>query len=222
MFRRQVLAIVLPALLAVTAGPAQTIKVRTLALLPDKLPEVSLKVPDGFQPLVFSDVQPGELVTAVSANPLPLYKKTTDAEGKEAFTVAESIKIPGNAKGILLLAWTSGDKVRYLAIDDNFSEARFNDWLLINTGTRPVAFKVGDGSKPFLIPPGTATTQRISAPKGEGATVLAQAPFDGKAKTFFSTYWPVYGDKRALVLFFDDGSKIRVKRISDKIIAEGS
>ena len=48
--------------------------------------------------------------------------------------------------------------------------------------------------------------------------VPAQTPFDGEAKTFFSTYWPVYPDKRAVVLFVDDGKRIRVKRISDKLV----
>ena len=43
-------------------------------------------------------------------------------------------------------------------------------------------------------------------------------PVNGEAKTFYSTYWPVHKGKRALVLFVDDGSKIRVKRISDALV----
>ena len=115
------------------------------------------------------------------------------------------------------MGWAAGKETRYVAIDDDFGSARFNDWLLINTGKRPVAFTVGEKSKPVLIAPGASVTHRVGAEKGKGTAVLAQAPIRGKTKTFFSTYWPVHPDKRAVVLFVDDGEKIRVKRITDKL-----
>ena len=35
-------------------------------------------------------------------------------------------------------------------------------------------------------------------------------------ETIYSTYWPIYPDKRCLVLIVEDGAKTRVKVISDE------
>jgi len=72
-------------------------------------------------------------------------------------------------------------------------------------------------AKPVKIAPGASQRHKITAENNKGVAVLAQVPVKGKAKTFFSTFWPVYPDKRAVILFIDDGTKIRVKRISDKL-----
>jgi len=211
------LLLVVSALVGGTPASAQTISVRTLALRSGEMPEVYLKGPEEYFPLQFSAAQPSQPVRALAANPLPLYTSKMDDEGDQAFVAAHKLKIPAGAKGILLVAWNTGDEARYVAIKDDFGSARYNDWLLINAATRPVAFMVGKSAKAMVVAPGTSTTHRISAKKGEGAAVLAQAPIDGEAKTFYSTYWPVYADKRTVVLFVDDGPKIRVKRISDKL-----
>lgn len=210
---------ILAALLAVLAGAfplsAQTIDIRTLALRAGDMPEVYVKDATDHHPLRFSSVQPAEAVRALAANPLPLYRRGTDAAGREGFAVIQQVKLPDEARGILLLGWADGDKARYIAIKDDFAAARYNDWLLVNASTRPVGFRVGDTGKPILLKPGVSTTHRIGVAAGEGATVLAQAPFNGKDKVFYSTYWPVYAGKRSVVLFVDDGPRILVKRISD-------
>lgn len=202
-------------------APAQTIDVRTFALRADDMPEAYIKGPKDFIPLRFSSVQPGEVVRALAANPLPVYRTETDAKGKTAYVVSDQVNLPVGARGILLLGWSGGGKARYVAIEDDFAAANYNDWLLINTCSRPVAFKVGEKSKPILLKPGASATYRITVPKGEGATVVAQAQFDGKDKIFFSTYWPVYAEKRTVALFVDDGSKIILRRISDKLAKAG-
>ena len=201
---------------------AQTIGIRTLAMRAGAMPEVHVRDAKGHLPLRFSPVQPSEVVGALTANPLPLYRRETDAKGKEGFVVSQQVKLPDGANGILLLGWADGGKTRYVAIKDDFSAARYNDWLLINASTRPVAFRVGDSGKPILLKPGVSTTHRIPVAEGEGATVLAQAPLDGKDKVFYSTYWPVYAGKRSIVLFVDDGPKILVKRISDSLAPAGN
>ena len=214
----------LPAIILVTcllcgsaAASGQTIAVRSLTLRSGDLPEVYLKGPKDFHLLPFSPVQPGELIRAVKASPLPLYRKVTSDEGEAGFTVAQKVAVPSGAGGLLLLGWMSGNEARYVAIKDDFGSARFNDWLLINTGKRPVAFRVGEKEKPVMLAPGSSTTHRIGAAEGTGVAVLAQAPLRGRTRTFFSTYWPVPEGKRTVVLFVDDGEKIRVKRISDKL-----
>lgn len=210
-------AIALSALILCSSASAQFLGVRSLALRSGDMPEVYLRGPKDHHLLEFSAVQPGVLVRALKANPLPLYRKEVSDEGEVTFTVASRVKLPAGAKGVLLMGWSAGKEAHYVAIEDDFGSARFNDWLLINTGRRPVAFTVGEKNKPVLIAPGGAVTHRVGAERGKGTAVLAQAPFRGKTRTFFSTYWPVYPDKRAVVLFVDDGDKIRVKRITDKL-----
>ncbi|NNC89625.1 MAG: hypothetical protein HKN82_14315 [Akkermansiaceae bacterium] len=210
------------ALLAVAGGEraaAQSVSVRAMALRSGEMPEVYLRTKDNHELLAWSDRQPGEVVRALRANPLPLFKEGVDAEGKPAFVPDRRVPVPAGANGILLLGWNAGQDIRYVAIEDNFAAARFNHWLFVNTSKRPVAFQVGDKTKPLLLAPGVSTTHRIGAPAGEGVTVRAEAPFKGKAKEFFSTYWPVQADKRTVVLLVDEGAKIRVKRISDKLAA---
>jgi len=210
---------ILIALIFGSHATAQTINVRTLALRAGELPEVYLRVGEKYEKLRFSAVQPSSTVRAIRVNPLPLYKRETDAEGKDVYVVAYKIKIPTGAKGIMLLGWKSGDKVRHLAIKDDFSKARFNDWLLINTSKKPIIFKVGQKAKPFLVKAGSAETYPLKRVReGKGTEVTAHAKFKGKVKLFFSTYWPVFPGKRMVVLFVDDGRKIRVKRIIDKLV----
>lgn len=210
-------SLALAALLAAGAAPGQTIGVRTLALRAGEMPEVFLRGSKDHHPLKFSAVQPSPVVRAAAANPLPIYKSALDQEGKPAFTVVQQVKLPSGAKGVLLLGWSAGDTIRYVAMEDDFGSAGFNDWLLINTTARPIAFKVGEKAAPVQVAPGSSRTYKIATDKNKGAAVLAQAPFDGKAKTFYSTYWPVHAGKRAVVLFVEDGQKIRVKRISDAL-----
>lgn len=209
------------ALLAGSGGvipvSAQTLGVRTLALGAGQMPELYLRGEDEYHELEFSAVQPGEVIPALDDNPLILFKKAENEAGEVVFEPVHRVGIPSGAKGVLLLGWTSGDEFRQVALEDHFRGARFNDWLLINTSAKPVAFKVGKDAEPVLIKPGASVTHRIRAKAGKGVSILAQAPFDGEAKTFYSTFWPVRPGKRAVVLFYDDGERVRIKRISDQL-----
>jgi hypothetical protein len=181
------------------------------------LPELYLRGEEEYHVLEFSSVQPGVLIPALRRNPLPIFRKTEDDEGEVVFEPAYQVKLPSDAGGILLLGWTSDDEFRHVAIEDNFRAARFNDWLLINTSGKPVAFQVGEDAKPAVMAPATSITHRVKAQKDQGVAVTAQAPFRGEPRTFFSTFWPVPDGKRTVVLFFDDGEKVRIKRISDRL-----
>jgi hypothetical protein len=200
-------------------GEDGTIAVRTLALRADEMPELFLHTGKEYLPLRFSAVQPTETLQVLAANPLPLYRSGTDANGKAGFIIAHRVKLPDRAAGILLLGWKQGEEPRFVPVKDEFAKAGYNDWLLINASQHPVAFKAGETATPLLLKPGVSVTHRIGAEKGEGIAVTAQAPLKGKVKTFFSTFWPVYADKRSLVVFVDDGTRILVKRISDSLAA---
>ncbi len=215
MILRVLSVLIVPLLFGPWADARETIAVRTLSLQAGEIPDVYLRGKKEHVALEFSAVQPGELLRAMAANPLPLYHRKTDPNGNEAWTIAHRVRIPAGAKGILLLALPDGDQSRFLAISDDFAGARYNDWLLINASSKPITFAVGEKSKPVLIVSGSSTTHRVTAPRGQGTVVLAQAPIDDKPTVFYSTYWPVYDDRRTLVLFADSGPKILVKRISD-------
>lgn len=202
---------------SLSAAAMETLAVRTLALRGGEMPELHLLGGKEHIAIEFSEVQPGPLMRVPAANPLPLYRSETKAGGGQAWVVARKIPVPAGAKGILLLAVPDGDNTRITAIKDEFGSARYNDWLLINVSSKPVAFAVGDKARPVLIASGTSATHRVSAPRGQGTTVLAQAPIDGKPTVFYSTYWPVREDRRSVVLFADDGPSILVKRIADTL-----
>lgn len=214
-----VCAAVLLALAGVAAASGETIALRTLALRADELPEIFVNMGKEYLPLRFSEVQPAEPVRVLAANPLPIYRRAVGADGKAGFAIVHRVKLPEPAAGILLLGWKQGDGTRLVAIKDEFAKAAYNDWLLINASSLPVAFQAGETATPLLLQPGVSTTHRIRAAKNEGLAVVAQAPIKGKARTFFSTFWPVYADKRSVVVFVDDGEKILVKRISDPLAA---
>ena len=86
-----------------------------------------------------------------------------------------------------------------------------------NATTQKLVMRVGAKGSTTQVVPGGTQRYRISAEKGKGAAVSIATVTGNTSKLFYSTYWPVYQDKRSLVLFVPDGKKIRVKRISDKI-----
>lgn len=55
----------------------------------------------------------------------------------------------------------------------------------------------------------------------EGVEISAQASLKGKVRTFFSTFWPVYSDKRSVLVFVDVDDRILVKRFSDSPAVPG-
>ena len=166
-------SLLLSALLLLPVAPAclgQTLGLRSLNLGKEELPEVFVRGEENHILLRFSRRQPTKAVEVLRANTtLPIYRRETNEDGEETFAVADKVKVPSGAKGILLLAWAKGDGVRYVAIEDNFAAARFDRWLLINAGSRPVALQVGEGTKPVVIKPGSSTTHKIEAPGGNSA-----------------------------------------------------
>ncbi len=218
MIYRNILAAALCALIPPAAAAEKTLGVRTLMLESGELPETYLKGAKGHLPVRFSNIQPSKPLRVLYKNPLPIFRTGTDPEGNEVFTEVGSAKLPPNARGILLLCWQSGDTTRFKAIRDDFDSARSGEWMLINATTKPIAFRIGKDTKAIRVAPGSSETHRISAKANKGAAVTAATPAGKEWKMFFSTYWPVYADKRCLVLFVADGEKIRVKRITDRIV----
>ena len=194
------------------------IGVRGLALeRADPLPERYIKVKDGYELIQFLYSQPVQLIIAYTESALPLFEKKKNDEGEEAYEIAEKVSVPASAKGILLLGWKGEEGPRYLAIDDNFPAAKYNNWLMINAASKPVAFRIGKENKPFIVKASSAENYKVNVPEGRGAAVLGQAEMEGEAKTFYSTYWPIREKERSIVIFFEREDRMRLRKISDSL-----
>ncbi len=201
-----------------------SVNIRCMALNNTPVAEVQIQTSEGPVTLEFSSVQPTDPVRAMMANPLPLYAAGT-APGSKEGPPPTMVKLPPNSPEILLLAWSSGKETRYLAIKDDFSSSKNDDWLLINTTNAPIAIQVGQDTKAKQVGPGTYEPFKISAPVNEGAAVTAAVLDQKKWRPIYSTYWPIYADQRCIIFFVADGKKIRVKQVSDQTtptVAAGS
>ena len=198
-----------------TGFSESAVSVRTLAVGGDPMPELFIQTREGYVPLIFSPVQPGHVGTVTAARTLPVFRKSDSSDA--GFEVLQHLKLPREAKGILVLGWKSKESTKLVAVSDELSKAGYSDWLMINASSRAIAFKAGDVAKPLLLKAGVSCTHRVAAEKGEGVAVSAGALLKGRSRVFYSTFWPAFSDKRNVVVFVDDGERILVKRISDEL-----
>jgi hypothetical protein len=211
----------IPLCLLLLSGPslaAQSAKlsIRTLSLYPVEMPE--LYTPDGrvLVPLTFTDIQPSEPLQVARLSGLPIYTTPVIPEGNAA--PPHTVKLPGTASAILLLGWLGPEeKPRFLAIPDPAATARQSDWMVINSTTNNVTLQIGANTKPVPIKPRSHQAIRVRVPVNTGAAVTMTTPREDSWKTFYSTYWPVYEDKRCLILIVQDGKKMRVKQIFEDL-----
>ena len=213
--------ILVAALISCSSLVARDLNVRSLAL--DKgqdLPERYLKVGDEYVALPFSSMQPGELVqVSIDASSLPLFESVKGPAGEVSYRVVKEVKLPPGAKGVLLLGWLAPEGARYLAIDDDFMSAKYNDWLLVNTAPKEVGFRIGEDNKPIMISANGVTKYKLTAAEGTGVAVVARAKWGDKVKTFYSTYWPVRAGERGIVIFFyQKGERMAVRKITDMLL----
>lgn len=222
MISRCLLPAVIASLVCGVPAFAQKISVRTMALTSADMPELYLKT-EGDEPLTpvaWPSRQPSKPIVALRDGALPLYRCETDDKGKASLKVAHRVKVPADAGEILLLGWSDGDEIRLHALKDDFMGADFNDWLLINFSSKVIAFRIGEGSLPIKLQSGDSRIYRIAVPRNKGATALGQAMIRGEARTFYSTFVPVKDGQRTIMLFADDGEKIRTKRIIDRFLTK--
>ncbi len=201
---------------------AKTVSVRTLLLSPAEMPELYFLTQEK-EPYVrvkWSERQPSKPVAALCEESLPLYRMELDPSGKPIPIVAKQIKLPVGAKEVILLAWQEDDKISYHAIGDDYLGRHFNHWLLINFSRKEIAFRVGDDSDPVLVKTAESKIYKLKAAKDKGATVIGQARIKGEIKMFYSSYFPVKDGRRTIVLFTDDGEKIRTRLIADHFLRE--
>lgn len=197
-----------------------TISLRTMQLGGGKMPDLYVKAANAKEPAKISwlDTQPTEPIQVIHDGSLKLLRQITDAEGKSALEIAADVKLPSGAKEVLLLAWESDGSAKYIAIQDQFLNAKFNDWMAINTSRNPVAILAGDDGKPVRVDAGSSVIFQPNIEEGKGVKILAQAARDGEVKPFLSTYWPAFEKQRTMIIFYDDGEKMRARRIGDRFL----
>jgi hypothetical protein len=211
------LALLLSAGLAFSQGGGITF--RTLGISSSKFPE--LWVIDSGKPvaIAFSSKQPSLPLKADRISPLPIFKGPLNATGKPSDTTPSKVPLPASSS-LLLLGWMDGEKPGFLAIDDPFSTAKSDDWLVINPSQSEVAIQIGATAKPIPIKANSNQAIKNTAPAGVGAavTIAAKQP-DGSWKAIYSAYWPIHANRRGLVVVSQRGERFHVNYLPEKLAA---
>jgi len=199
-----------------------TVSLRTLQLGGEEMPESLVRVPDAKEPVMLTWLtsQPNEPIKVIHNGKLQLFRQAQDPEGGTVLEIMATINIPKSAKEILLLGWSDNKESKYVAIEDQFLDAKFNEWLAINTSVNDVAILAGDDGKPVRVNPGKSVIFRPKIEEGKGVKVFAQTMRKGELKTFLSSYWPAFPGQRTLIIFYDDGDKMRARRIGDRFLVK--
>lgn len=216
MIVRNFLALLITAALVTPlAAQAEKVAVRTLAFSSTSFPKLWAMDANSPVAMPFSKIQPSEPLRLDRGNPLRIFKGELNEKNLPADAAPTLVTLPA-ASSILLLGWMNGETPRFLPIPDPFTSAKHDDWLVINGSSQPVAVQIGAETKPTTVPPSSHSQIRVTAPVNEGAAVIIAAQSDKGWKTIYSTYWPIYPDKRCLVIIAQDGKKMRVNVISDE------
>jgi hypothetical protein len=195
----------------------QKINFRTLALIESKFPELWVLESAKAVPITIPDAQPSTPFKADRTSPFGIYKGPLDDKGKPLDTTPTLVSLPASSS-ILLLGWMNGEKPGFLAIEDPFSTMKKDDWLVINSSKSQLAIQIGETAKPVEVNANGHQTIKSNAPSGTGAAVtIAAKQADGSWKAVYSSYWPIYDDKRGLVLVVQNGAHFNVNYITDQI-----
>lgn len=199
---------------------AVRISVRALVLEgKSDLSERYIQTKEEHKLLTLSTRQPGKPIKTLTKGNLILYREVEDELGKKSYLPTEQIPIPPEARDILLLTWKTPNGQRYYPIDDKLSESTHDDWLMINTTSRAIGFRIGEDDKePLFLEPNKIGSYRVETTIGVGIPVLGRTKRDDKIITFYSTYWPIQKNERSIVIFTEQNGKIRVKKIVDKLL----
>lgn len=198
---------------------ANTIKIRVLAL--DKHIDQKFYFFDGndyFSPR-FSQQGPSIKafpVTVFDDWQLPIYKKKETDEGEVYYQVYLRIVLPAGSKQVLIISSKLDNVVSMVAVEDNFSQ-NDRDWLLINTTAVPLAFRMGNESRPLPLPPNESVPFQIEVEAGKGAVVRIAAYNDPGWKLIYSTFWPVYEGQRGLIVFMQSGERVVVRNFYEPV-----
>lgn len=206
------------------AGAAQQVSIRTMALSAIESDPLFFAASgdEKWVPIGWSQRQPSKpIVTFVQDGVLFLFSKKQAPSGKDVHEVAHRVKAPPGASEILLFAWMSGGKLFLHPITDDYLGKRHDRWLLVNVSSKDIAFRVGSESKPVMVKSKASELCTINVGENEGAAILGQARIRGtEPRLFYSSYFPVKSGRRTIVIFTDEGDKIRTKLVADHFLRD--
>lgn len=200
---------------------AAELSLRTLQLGGGEMPEMWVMDAKEEKPakVPWLTSQPTQPMRVIQDGALKLFRLTVNAQGKPVIDNIQAVALPTGAKEILLLGQVNDGKASYVAIEDRFLNAKFNDWIAINTSSIPVAVRCGDKTnKPVRVDPGKSLIFTPKIEENKGVEMVAMAPRDGELKTFLSSYWPAFPGQRTMIIFYHDGEKMRGRRIGDRFV----
>lgn len=190
---------------------------RTLGLANSKMPELWAVEAGKAVPLAFSSAQPSAPLKADKTNPLKIFMGPLDDKGKPMDTSPILVNLPA-ASSILLLGWMEDEKPAFLAIEDAFATAKYDDWLVINHSNRPLTVQVGDTSPAFPLEANSHKTFKCTSPvSGGAAATVSTKQDDGSLKKVYSSFLPIFTDQRGMIVVTQVGERVRVKYIADQI-----
>lgn len=196
-----------------------TLSLRTLATDKGEMPTWHVQVSeDEYVKVEWPDSQPSAAIKIPTGKELQLCEQAADEEGEAKYKAAMKVAIPEGTKEVLLLGSAGGDDgaVKVVAIPDLYSQAKFNDWLVINQSTRMVTLRFGKDNDAIELEAGSSGIYKIEGEPGKGGEVVAEAKIkDGSMRKIYSTYWSPSEKQRALILFTDDRGAVKVRRVID-------
>ncbi len=202
--------------LPLVANPAK-LSLRTLSLFPVSMPELHSLTGEGLVKLNFSHIEPSKPIPVNRLEGgLPIYNgPTLPEDGIPPYLV----KLPVDAKDILLIAWMGeGNKPQFLAFPDNSATAGRKDWMVINATTNHIAMQVGKENKPMPVKAGSQQSIYVDVPSNKGSAVTIAAMLEDSWKPFYTNYWAIYEDKRCLIVIIQNGEKMTVRQIFEDVV----
>jgi len=193
--------------------------VRTLALIDVSSENTQyIKTEGGYQALEFSQRQASQAIKVEASQSLTLFEK--DIGEPPVYSEAQNIKVPDDAKSVLILATDQDGVTKYQAVDDELNEISPSKWLMLNTTSKDISFQFGTSTKALQIKANSNLIYEIPESASESEAVLARAELNGRLKTFYSTYWSMRGKHRCILIFAEVGNKIKVTRIRDHLTSD--
>jgi len=208
--------LVIPALAQVKSE----VSVRTLQLGSGEMPEAWVNVSGEKEPVkvTWLGSQPTRPLNVIHNGSLDLLHYPNRSEENAKPELLRTVALPADSGEVLLLGMADGKAGKYVAIKDSFIDAKFNDWMAINTSGQTVAFIAGEDPKPVVLKAGASTIFHPKTEERTGVKFIAKAERKGEIITFYSTYLPAFSGQRTLIIFYHDGKRMRAKRIGDRFI----
>jgi hypothetical protein len=169
-----------------------------------------------------SPVQPSTSVQIQGREVLKLYDQAGPNPDGSAPEPVASLSLPPNGSHFLLLVLNEGDETKFGLMEDDLHRADARDWMFLNMTDSSIAFQIGEETDPIIIKPKSRFTHRVPPVAAGNLPVRAAARFQGEVELFYSTFWPMRPDRRTLILFSQEGQRIRLRRIIERIPSDSS